>query len=109
MGTPIIQALGVVLQDDRIWENPLEFNPDRFDPENKKKIPTLAFSPFGFAGKRVCPGYRFAQTETALFLAGIIRLFKITLADPTSPVIPVYDFVTAPKDEIMVQIHQRKL
>ncbi|CAF4855720.1 unnamed protein product, partial [Rotaria magnacalcarata] len=62
-GTPIIQALGVVLQDDQIWTNPNEFNPDRFDQVNRRKLPALAFSPFGFAGKRICPGYRFAQYE----------------------------------------------
>ena len=107
-GTPIIQALGVVLKDEKIWSNPDEFNPDRFDPENKKKLPTLAFSPFGFAGKRVCPGYRFAQSEANLFTAGIIRAFKVTLVDPTSPVIPFHGLVTAPKDEIFVQFTPRQ-
>ncbi|CAF1586523.1 unnamed protein product, partial [Didymodactylos carnosus] len=43
--TPMIQALGVVLSDEKIWNKPNEFNPDRF--LNRKS--TLAFSPFGFA------------------------------------------------------------
>ena len=106
-GTSIIQALGVVLQDERWWPNPKEFNPDRFEHENKKALPTLTFSPFGFAGKRVCPGYRFAHYETSLFLAGIIRAFKVTLVDPTSPVVPVHGIVTAPKDEIFVRLELR--
>jgi cytochrome P450 family 20 subfamily A len=106
-GTPIIQALGVILQDEKIWPNPHEFNPDRFDQENKKKIPTLAFSPFGFAGQRICPGYRFAQYEASLFTAGIVRAFKVTLVDPTSTVVPVHGLVTAPKDEIFVQFNPR--
>jgi cytochrome P450 family 20 subfamily A len=107
--TPIIQALGVVLQDEKIWSNPSEFNPDRFDQENKKKLPALAFSPFGFSGKRICPGYRFAQYEASLFTAGIIRTFKVTLVDSTSPVIPVHGLVTAPQDEIFVQLNKRDL
>ncbi|CAF4337683.1 unnamed protein product, partial [Rotaria sp. Silwood2] len=102
-GTPIIQALGVLLQDDKIWINPSEFNPDRFNQENKRKLPNLAFSPFGFAGKRICPGYRFAECEAGLFIAGIIRTYKVTLVDPTRPVIPVHGLVTSPKDEIFVQ------
>ncbi|CAF0975915.1 unnamed protein product [Rotaria sordida] len=106
-GTPIIQALGVVLQDDKLWINPSEFNPDRFDQANKKKLPTLTFSPFGFAGKRICPGYRFAEYEAGLFLAGIIRTYKVTLVDPTRPVIPVHDLVTSPKDEIFVKFNKR--
>jgi cytochrome P450 family 20 subfamily A len=107
VGTPIIQALGVVLQDDKIWTKPHEFNPDRFNQENHKKLPTLAFSPFGFAGKRVCPGYRFAQYEANLFIAGIIRKFKVTLVDQTAPVVPVHGLVTSPKDEILVQFTER--
>ena len=106
-GTPIIQALGVVLQDERWWPNPKEFNPDRFEHENKKTLPTLAFSPFGFAGKRVCPGYRFAHYETSLFLAGIVRAFKVTLVDATSPVVPVHGLVTTPKNEIYVRLELR--
>jgi cytochrome P450 family 20 subfamily A len=107
VGTPIIQALGVILQDETIWPNPHVFNPDRFDQENKKNLPTLAFSPFGFAGKRICPGYRFAQYEASLFIAGIVRAFKVTLVDPTTSVIPIHGLVTAPKDEIYVQFTQR--
>ncbi|UJR27121.1 hypothetical protein I4U23_008420 [Adineta vaga] len=107
-GTPIIQALGVVLEDEKIWSNPSEFNPDRFNDENKKKISTLAFSPFGFAGKRICPGYRFAEYETSLFIAGIIRTYKVTLVDPTIPVIPVHGLVTAPKEEAFVRFNRRE-
>ena len=105
--TPIIQALGVVLQDDKLWINPHEFNPDRLSPENLKKLPTLTFSPFGFAGKRICPGYRFAQYEANLFIAGIIRMFKVTLVDPKAEVVPVHGLVTSPKDEIFVQFTPR--
>lgn len=108
VGTSIIQALGVVLQDENIWPNPDQFDPDRFNPVNKKKLPTFAFSPFGFAGKRICPGYRFAQYEACLFIIGIIRAFHVTLVDPTSPVIPVHGLVTAPKDEIFVQLTRRE-
>lgn len=107
VNTPIIQALGVILQNENIWSNPQEFNPDRFDQENKKNRPGLAFSPFGFSGKRVCPGNRFAHYEAVLFIAGIIRTFNVTLVDPSSPVIPVHGLVTAPKDEIFVYFNRR--
>ncbi|CAG0882951.1 unnamed protein product [Darwinula stevensoni] len=57
-GTPIIHALGVVLHHPTFWAHPHKFDPDRFLPENAKERPSLAFCPFGFAGKRKCPGYR---------------------------------------------------
>ena len=106
-GTPMIQALGVLMHDETIWANPKEFDPDRFDPERKKSLPAFAFSPFGFAGKRVCPGYRFAQYEASAFLSGIIRTFKVTLEDPQRPVVPVHGLVTAPNDEIWVRFQAR--
>ncbi|CAF3177688.1 unnamed protein product [Rotaria socialis] len=106
-GTPIIHALGVVLQDDQIWTNPNEFNPDRFDQMNRRTLPTLAFSPFGFAGKRICPGYRFAQYEAGLIVASVIHRYKVTLTDAKSSVIPIHGLVTAPKDEIFVQFNPR--
>jgi cytochrome P450 family 20 subfamily A len=106
-GTPIIQALGVVMQNEKFWPNPKEFDPDRFAQDNKKPLPALAFSPFGFAGKRICPGYRFAHYEIGLFLAGIVRAFKVTLVDATSPVVPLHGLVTAPKDEIFVRLELR--
>ena len=108
-GVPIIQALGVVLKDEHIWLDADQFNPDRFDPNNKKKLPTFAFSPFGFAGKRICPGYRFAQYEACLVVAGIIRTFRVTLVDPTSSVIPVHGLVTTPKDEIFALFTPREI
>ena len=104
--TPIIQALGVVLQDEKIWPNPDEFNPDRFDQENKKKLPKFAFSTFGF-GKRSCPGIHYAHYETSLFLSAIVRAFRVTLVDPASTLVPVYALVTLPKDEIFVQFNRR--
>jgi len=60
-GTPMYIALGVVMKDPAIWENPNEFNSDRFlDPNNRR----LKFSPFGFAGGRICPGSKLAIYET---------------------------------------------
>ena len=106
-GTPIIQALGVVMHDETIWTNPKEFNPDRFDPKKRKLLPAFAFSPFGFAGKRVCPGYRFAQYEASAFLSGIIRAFKVTLEDSLRPIVPVHGLVTAPNEEIRVRFQAR--
>ena len=106
-GTPIIQALGVVLEDSQIWTNPKQFNPDRFSHENKKDIPTMAFSPFGFAGKRICPGYRFANYEVNIFVAGIIKKYRVALVNPSVAVVRVHQLVTSPKDEIFVRFCRR--
>eukprot|EP00058_Branchiostoma_floridae_P006549 XP_002592037.1 hypothetical protein BRAFLDRAFT_265292 [Branchiostoma floridae] len=104
--TPVIHAFGVVLQDERIWPEPNKFDPDRFDAENSKGRHKLAFQPFGFAGGRKCPGYRFAYTWTSVFLSILCRQFKLHLVDG-QVVKPCHGFVTRPVDEIWITVTKR--
>ena len=55
--TPVLVALGVVMQDPLNNSNPTHFNPDRFAEETSKQRPTTAFCPMGI-GRRKCPGSR---------------------------------------------------
>ena len=81
------------------------FDPDRFGPNAPKRHP-LSYQPFGFAGKRKCPGYRFAYYESIVFLVAIVRNFKISLVSDDDA-IPVHGIVTSPKEEIYVTIEKR--
>lgn len=80
------------------------FNPDRFGADAPRRHP-LAFQPFGFAGKRKCPGYRFAYWESVIFLVAIVRNFKFTSV--SDDVLPVHGLVTSPKEEIYINIEKR--
>ena len=106
-GTPVIQALGVSFQNPDLWPEPDKFNPDRFSPEKRKKLPSHAFGPFGFAGKRKCPGSYFSIVQTSIFLADLLRKFKVSLVEG-QVVVPVYGLVTTPKEEIWITIAKRK-
>ena len=66
----------------------------------------MAFQPFGFAGKRKCPGYRFSYAEAFVFLSVLIRRFKFTLVEG-QVVEPAYGLVTSPKDEIWITVSER--
>ncbi|KAG1678672.1 26S proteasome non-ATPase regulatory subunit 4 [Nymphon striatum] len=94
--TPIITALGVSLQNENYYPEPEKFDPDRFSPEKIKSRPSLAFQPFGFAGKRICPGYRFAYVEMYVFASVLFRKFKFHLAPGQAEVHKVYGLVTKP-------------
>jgi cytochrome P450 family 20 subfamily A len=83
------------------------FDPDRFSEDNVKSRPSLAFSPFGFAGKRKCPGYRFAYAESVTAIAIVLRRFKIKMVDD-QVVVPVFGLVTHPAEEIWIQVEERK-
>ncbi|CAO1439250.1 unnamed protein product [Diamesa serratosioi] len=68
--------------DDRYWENPNTFDPQRFNDENKHKINAGAFIPFGI-GPRSCIGSRFSLVETKLLFFKILSNFTIEDCDQT--------------------------
>ncbi len=105
-GTPVVQALGVVLQDPNIWPDPTNFDPDRFSGENSKKRSPYAFQPFGFAGKRKCPGHKYSHHSVIVFLSIILRNFKMKLVEGQN-VVPVYGLVTIPKEEVWMYLEKR--
>lgn len=63
-------------RNPKYWENPEEFNPERFLGEQKKKSYQY-FYPFG-AGPRMCIGLGFAIYEMSLTLSYIVKKYKIT-------------------------------
>ena len=78
-----VVVLTPMLHRDRtIWgDNPEAFDPDRFSPENRAKIPPNAYKPFG-TGQRACIGRQFALQEAALVLSMLLQRFEfIDFAD----------------------------
>jgi cytochrome P450 len=62
-----------------VWENPDEFQPERFAPKRRDRIPRRAYIPFG-GGSRICLGMRFAQLEVKTIAARVLRDFSFSLA-----------------------------
>ncbi|XP_060173329.1 cytochrome P450 89A2-like [Lycium barbarum] len=73
--------------DPQVWENPLDFKPDRFlsvdgdteafDITGNREIKMI---PFG-AGRRVCPGYGLAMLHLEYFVANLIWHFEWKTVD----------------------------
>jgi cytochrome P450 len=63
-------------RNPKYWNNPEEFNPERFLGEQKKESYKY-FYPFG-AGPRMCIGLGFAMYEMSLALSYIIKNYKVT-------------------------------
>jgi cytochrome P450 len=63
-------------RNPKYWDNPEDFNPERFLGEQKKKSYQY-FYPFG-AGPRMCIGLGFAMYEMGLTLSYIIKNYKVT-------------------------------
>ncbi|ELZ85329.1 cytochrome P450 [Haloferax elongans ATCC BAA-1513] len=63
-----------VQRDDRWYDDPDEFRPERWEKERDR--PRYAYVPFG-AGPRSCLGRAFALTEAKIVLASVLRDFHL--------------------------------
>lgn len=61
-------------RDERYYDNPLEFRPERWDDGFEEELDEYAFIPFG-GGRRTCIGREFARLEATLALATIGQQF----------------------------------
>lgn len=74
-----------------IWPSPLEFQPERFDPEIEESMHRFQWAPFG-AGPRMCLGANFAQMSVVLMVVTLIQHQKFTPIYPTGKQLDVeYD------------------
>jgi cytochrome P450/NADPH-cytochrome P450 reductase len=78
-GDNVLILLPQLHRDPAIWENPEDFVPERFAPENK--IPSFAWMPFGI-GQRACIGRLFAMQEAVLVLGMILQRFSLQAEEP---------------------------
>lgn len=71
-------------RDPRLWDDPLEFDPDRFSAERSRGRDRWQFLPFG-AGPRSCIGEQFALTAATLELASVLRHWELSSNEPEFP------------------------
>lgn len=96
-GTIVIPQISAVLADERIFENPCEFDPTRFLDKEGKFVNIPELIPFSI-GKRTCLGEGLARLQ--LFLTTVILLQHFEFSSPPGELPslePVYSFVLCPK------------
>ncbi|XP_059304041.1 (+)-menthofuran synthase-like [Lycium ferocissimum] len=78
-GTQVFVCPWAISRDPAIWENPEEFQPERFlDSSVDYKGLHFGLIPFG-AGRRGCPGITFAKIVNELALARMLFHFEFSL------------------------------
>jgi cytochrome P450 len=76
----ILCEIYLLHRSEAFWDNPEEFNPDRFSAEAVKARPRHHFIPFG-AGPRMCIGNHFAMIEMQLLLSTIVQRFDFSVVE----------------------------
>ncbi|KAL7027301.1 hypothetical protein ACKWTF_005400 [Chironomus riparius] len=95
-------------RDPEIYENPMEFRPERFldSPTGNGKSNGVFYLPFG-DGPRNCIGARMGKLQTKLGLAMILSKFSFELADKSlmhgELEYDTKNTILAPKDSIMLK------
>ncbi|HEX8185792.1 MAG TPA: cytochrome P450 [Blastocatellia bacterium] len=88
------------------WENPEQFDPERFSPEMSAWRQPCSYLPFG-AGARTCIGSRFGMMEAMLVMATIARRFRLELA-PGQSIEPVGSLTLYPRHGLRMKIIERR-
>ncbi len=93
-------------RDPRYFADPEGFDPDRWRPESRARLPSFAFFPFG-GGSRVCIGEGFARMEAVLALATIAQNWSFHLA-PGHKVELAPRITLRPKYGMMMKVSKRE-
>ncbi|XP_034938090.1 uncharacterized protein [Chelonus insularis] len=105
-GTEVIIPVMALHHDSKFWENPDEFDPDRFSEEKKNNHHKYVHLPFG-TGPRICVGRRLALMQIKAALATLIRDYAIDVHPKTDEPIrvhPLSGLFTSPHCEIWLRI-----
>jgi cytochrome P450 len=76
VGTEVGFSLYALHRDARLYEDPDRFDPDRWLPERRAKLPREGFVPFG-SGNRKCIGDGFAWTEVMIAMVTVLANWRL--------------------------------
>ncbi|XP_070497936.1 probable cytochrome P450 6g2 [Chironomus tepperi] len=79
---PILIPIYGIQRDEKYFEDPLKFDPERFSPDNIHKISTFTNLPFG-TGNRSCIGERFGLMQSKTAVIKILMNYRVEMADET--------------------------
>jgi cytochrome P450 len=104
-GAQIVISPWHLHRQERLWDNPDGFDPNRWGTENGKTCQREAYIPFS-TGPRVCPGAGFAMVEGPLILSTLLRQFRFETIPDKTPV-PVAHLTVRSQDGIWLRVVER--
>ncbi len=80
-GSVVLVSIYCMHHDERWWDAPEEFRPERFAPAQEEQREKHAYLPFG-SGPRICIGNHFAMMEAHIILATLLARWDFALNQP---------------------------
>ncbi|THH08681.1 hypothetical protein EW146_g8915 [Bondarzewia mesenterica] len=92
-GATIVGNIWAMCHDERVYSEPMKFNPERFLGEDPEPEPFAAI--FGF-GRRACPGRQLAEVSLFVYTAMILATLNISRARDANgfEVVPPAEFAS---------------
>ena len=103
-GSPVFCSPWATHRHPDLWEEPEEFNPERFTPDREKARPRYAYFPFG-GGPRACIGQYFSMLEAVVVVAMLLQQYRI--ATPPGPVKLFTGITLRPQGAVPATIERR--
>ena len=110
-GMAVYFSVTAISRDPEIWDEPLEYRPERMlsrdvDLTGTNKITMLPFS----AGRRICPGLGVATIHLQLFIARMVQEFEWRTSHPGESVdlSEKFEFVWTMKNPLKAVIRDRR-
>lgn len=104
-GSLVIVVPWLLHRHKHLWDQPDNFMPERFLPENAGRRERYSYVPFS-VGPRVCAGQAFGQTEAILCLATLAQRVSLRLA-PGAVVEPVCRLTLRPGSGLPMLVQHR--
>ena len=105
-GANVLVSPWLTHHDERFYEHPDAFHPERWSTARAKNMPKFAYFPFG-GGPRMCIGSGFALTEAVILLAAIGQRFRLALV-PNREINPLPSITLRPKSAVKVELMARQ-
>ncbi len=104
-GSSVMYSAAASHRLPEVFPDPLRFDPQRFAPERKARLPPLSYIPFG-GGAHVCIGKPLAQVELKVLLARLLSEWRF---EPLhrGPIPMHYNPTLAPKHGILMRLRRR--
>lgn len=104
-GTNIVLPPYLVHRDERWWDDPTAFQPERWTDDLEDDLPEYAYFPFG-GGPRHCVGMRFAMLFLTLGIATVVQRASFDLVSDPTPSLHMAATLS-PADDVMLRVNRR--